>query len=45
MAALQEPIGPRGWADIATDFAIMVAISALIIAGVVFLKQVLPPLG
>jgi hypothetical protein len=45
MAALQEQIGPRGWADIATDFVIMVAISALIIAGVVVLKQILPPLG
>lgn len=45
MAALQDPISPRSWADIAKDFVIMFAVSAAIIAGLVFLKEVLPPLG
>jgi hypothetical protein len=45
MAALPEPVGPRSWADYAKEFAIMIAISAVIIALVVFLKQVLPPIG
>ena len=45
MAALQDPISPRSWADIAKDFAIMIVVSAVIIAGVVVLKQVVPPIG
>jgi hypothetical protein len=45
MAALQEPLSPRGVADYAKDFVIMIVVSALIIAGVVFLKQVLPPIA
>ena len=45
MAALQEPVSPRGVADFAKDFAIMVAVSILIIAGVVVLKMVLPPIA
>jgi hypothetical protein len=45
MVALPEPVGPRGWVDYAKDFAIMIAISAAVIALIVFLKQVLPPIG
>jgi hypothetical protein len=45
MAALQDSMRPHGWADIAKDFAIMIAVSALIVAGVVVLKQILPPLA
>jgi hypothetical protein len=45
MAALQDSMGPHGWADIAKDFAIMIVVSALIIAGVMVLKQVVPPLA
>jgi|1185.fasta_scaffold815003_1 hypothetical protein len=44
MAALQDPISPRSFADYAKDFVIMIAVSALIVAGLVFFKQVLPPL-
>lgn len=45
MAALQEPLAPRSWVDIAKDFAIMIALSVAIIGGVVVLHQVIPPLG
>ena len=45
MVALQEPVSPRGFADFAKDFAIMLAVSVLIIAGVVLLKQILPPIA
>ena len=46
MVALQEPVlTPRGFADYAKDFVIMVAVSAVIIAGVVLMKQILPPIG
>ena len=45
MAALQDQMDPRSWVDIVKDFVIMIAISAVIIAGVVVLKQIIPPLG
>ena len=45
MAVLQQEMAPRRWAEIAKDFVIMIAVSAVIIAGVVLLKQIIPPLG
>jgi len=45
MAVLQQELSPRGWADYTKDFVIMIAVSALIIAGVVVLKAILPPIA
>lgn len=42
MTALDQPTSPLSWTDIAKDIVIMVVLSAIIVGGLVILKEVLP---
>ena len=41
----QEEPSPRSWAELAKDFVIMISVSAVIIAALVVMKDILPHLG